>query len=160
MPAPTTEDAHLYIQLLNTFQQPDLFQDWNWTTFTLKAGSLKELDQQHPAGSADRSRLMRVILFYESVGALVSRGLVHEDLFFDQPLGFDAFWEKTGPLVQDWIKHGSDDAFAENVVWLAARNLKWRETVWRPKSEAIPTDRPPTKQWGESGEHHVGFAKT
>jgi hypothetical protein len=159
MAAPTSEDAHLYIQLLNTFQQPDLFQDWNWATFTMKAASLKEFDQQHPVGSADRARFLRVTLFYESVGALVSRGLVHEDLVFDQPLGFDAFWENAGPLVKDWREHGADDAFAENVAWLALRNVTWRETVWRPKLEAIPTDRPPSKQWGET-QGHVGFTKS
>ena len=159
MPAPTSEDAHLYLQLLQLEQQPQFIEAKEWVLHELDVSTEKQLNEKHARGTAERSRLIQVLGFYESAGALVSRGLVHEDLFFDAPLGFETVWPKVGALLVDWQKTAGDDSVWENVVWLGRRYENWRETVWKPKVEAIPTDRPPTtKVWGETA-GHVGFTK-
>jgi hypothetical protein len=160
MPAPTTEDAHLYLQLLEMTQQPQFVEARHWVTHDLQATSAKEFNDKYHAAADERSRVTSVLTFYEGVGALVSRGLLHEDLYFDAPLGFDAVWPRVEALVLDLQKTSKDDSIWENAVWLARRFEAWRGSTWRPKLEAIPTDRPPTKQWGEGGDHHVGFAKS
>ena len=158
MPAPTSEDAHIYLQLLEMTQQPHFVEARRWVAHHLDADTLAALDGTHPVGSEERSRVASVLGFYESAGALVSRGLLHEDLFFDAPLGFEPVWSNVEPLVLDWQKAAGSEAVFENLVWLARRFESWRESTWRPKSKAIPTDQPPTKQWGETS-GHVGFTK-
>lgn len=159
MSAPTSEDARLYLQLLEMSQQPHFVDARRWVAHELEATTFKDLDSKHPEGSEERGRVATVLGFYESAGAVVSRGLLHEDLFFDAPLGFEHVWRRTEALVLDWQKATGSEAYFENVVWLARRYENWRETTWRAKSEAIPTDRPPTKTWGETG-GHVGFTKS
>jgi hypothetical protein len=158
MPAPTTEDAHLYLQLLEMTQQPQFVEARHWVAYELEATTLKDFNDKYHAAATERTRVTSVLTFYDSVGALVSRGLLHEDLYFDAPLGFDSVWPRVESLVLDWQKSTKDESVWENVRWLARRYESWRDSSWRPKSEAIPTDRPPTKQWGET-DHHVGFSK-
>ena len=159
MPAPTSEDAHLYLQLLQATQAPGFLEAREFVARTLDVKTLKDLDSAHPLGSAERTKLLRVLDLFESAGALVSRGLLHEDVFFDAPFGFPEVWPRVEPLVLDWQKASRDEARWENLVWLARRYERWRKDNWRPKLEAIPTDRPPTKVWGEAG-GHVGFTKS
>lgn len=158
MPAPNTEDAHLYLQLLEMTQQPQFVEARNWVAYELEASTLKEFNDKYHAAATERARVTSVLTFYDSVGALVSRGLLHEDLYFDAPLGFDTVWPRVESLVLDWQKSTKDESVWENVRWLARRYESWRDTSWRPKSEAIPADRPPARQWGET-EHQVGFSK-
>jgi hypothetical protein len=159
MPAPNTEDAHLYLQLLEMSQQPHFVESRRWVAHELEAQSLEALNAAHPEGSEERGRIAGVLGFYESVGALVSRGLLHEDLFFDAPLGFEHVWSRTQALVLDWQKSAGDESTFENLVWLARRQESWRESVWKPKEETAPVDRPPaTKVWGETT-GHVGFTR-
>ncbi|HEV1997715.1 MAG TPA: DUF4760 domain-containing protein [Candidatus Dormibacteraeota bacterium] len=158
MPAPTSEDAHIYLQLLDMVQQPHLAAASEWVLSEFEAAGYRELEQKYPRGSAERSHLVSVLGFYESVGALVSHGLLHEDLFFDAPFMFELVWPRVEPLILDWQKSSKDPSVWENVVWLARRSESWRASTWRLKSEAIPTDRPPSKQWGET-QGHVGFTK-
>ncbi|PZR78713.1 MAG: hypothetical protein DLM65_12210, partial [Candidatus Aeolococcus gillhamiae] len=157
MPSPTGEDAHIYLQLLDLAMQPTLLAATDWVVFEFAAASHAEFEKKYPGGT-DRSQLVSVLGFYESVGALVSRGLLHEDLFFDAPFRFDLVWDRVESLVVDWQKSSKDPAVWENVIWLARRHDAWRKSTWRLKSEAIPTDRPPSKQWGET-QGHVGFTK-
>ena len=158
MPAPTGEDAHIYLQLLEMTQQPQFITDRRWVGHELDADSLKSLNSKHPEGSEERGRVAGVLGFYESIGALVSRGLLHEDLFFDAPLGFEHVWSRTQKLVEDWQKASGNPAVFENLVWLARRYESWRETVWKPKAETTPTSSPPGKVWGETT-GHVGFTR-
>ncbi|GAC1334846.1 MAG: hypothetical protein NVSMB17_17050 [Candidatus Dormibacteria bacterium] len=158
MPAASTEDAHLYIELMKLIHQPNLTEASDWVVGQFDAATHKDLQSKYPPGSAERGQLVAVLGFYESVGMLVSRGLIHEDVFFDVPFRFEVIWPRVEPLILDWQKVADDTAVWENVVWLARRYENWRETVWRRKAEAIPTDRPPTKQWGETT-GHVGFTR-
>jgi hypothetical protein len=158
MPAPNSEDARIYLQLLEISQQPRLAEAIDWMVADFDASSHKEMNQRFPPGSAERSRISSVLGFYEAAGVVVSRGLLHEDVFFDAPFRFEVIWPRVEALIADWQKTAKDPAVYENLVWLARRYESWHESSWRPKSEAIPTDRPPTRVWGETG-GHVGFTK-
>ena len=74
---------------------------------------------------------------------LVSRGLLHEDVFFDAPFALELAWAKIGPILDQWQAAANDPGVWENVAWLGKRNEVWRQTKWRPKLEAIPPDRGP-----------------
>ena len=139
MPAPTSEDAHIYLQLLDMVQQPQLAAASDWVVFEFEAASHRELEQKYPRGSSERTRLVTVLGFYESVGALVSRGLLHEDLFFDVPFRFELVWPRVDALILDWQKTSGDPAVWENVVWLARRHESWAGRVrWRTVAHARP----------------------
>ena len=71
---------------------------------------------------------------------LINRGLLHEDVFFDAPLGFDVLWERIGKILIEWNK-ATDPCTWENVVWLGKRYDIWGRYVWKSKLDAVPPDR-------------------
>ena len=74
---------------------------------------------------------------------LVSRGLLHEDVFFDAPFAFELVWRRIGTILDEWQAAVQDPAAWENVAWLGKRYEVWSKTAWRLKIEAVPPERGP-----------------
>jgi len=88
MPEPSGQDAILYVQLLNATQGETQTEARRWVFGDFNAKNYEELNSSYAVGSLERTRLTTVMGFFESIGVLVSRGLLNEDVFFDAPLGF------------------------------------------------------------------------
>ncbi len=145
MPEPTREDAGIYIKLLDISQSGAQAEARRWVLGDFKCASYEELNAKHAVGSVERTYLTSVMAFFESVGVLVSRGLLNEDVFFDAPLGFEMLWPMVKHIIADWQTGAGDPAAWENVQWLGIRMDSWKEQSWKSKLEAIPPDRPPEK---------------
>jgi hypothetical protein len=145
MPEPTREDANLYLKLLAISQGGAHAEARRWVFSDFTAVSFDELNSRHPPGSVERDHLVNVMRFFESAAVLVSRGLLHEDVFFDEPFGFDVIWPRLKPIVGSWQKSAGDPAVWENVQWLGMRMEAWREQRWQPKRELSPPDRQPDR---------------
>jgi hypothetical protein len=155
VPEPTREDARLYLQLLEITQGAYQARARRWVIHELDAQTFKELSTKYPPRSEEGQWIVDVLGFFESAGVLVSRGLLHEDVFFDQPFGLEMLWPKFESIVDDWQKSTKDAGTWENLQWLARRHKSWRAKTWKPKSEMAPPDESPEKR-----ESHVrGFAR-
>ena len=146
MPEPTAEDASVYMRLFEIASSPAQAEARSWILSELAVESYKDLDKRHPAGSAERDRLATSLGFYESVGMLVSRGLLNEDVFFDAPFGFDLVWPRLVTILDEWRKAAKDEATWENVRWLGRRYEIWKKESWKPKLEAMPPEKGPAKE--------------
>jgi hypothetical protein len=144
MPEPNAQDAILYIQLLNATQGDTQAEARRWVFTDFGAKDYEALNGSYPVGSPERTRLTTVMAFFESVGVLVSRGLLNEDVYFDAPLGFEFLWPLVKPLLQGW-KAGDASAW-ENLEWLGLRFEFWRRESWKPKLEESPPDKSPEKK--------------
>jgi hypothetical protein len=138
---PTKEDAGLYLELLAISQQPVQAEARRWVFSEFEARSFEELQSKYPSGTPERDRLVNVLMFYESAGVLISRGLLHEDVFFDAPFELEVLWPLVENLLEDWQKAKNEPAIFENVVWLAKRYEAWHDDHWKPKLEAVPPGR-------------------
>jgi hypothetical protein len=116
-----------------------------WLLTDFSASSAKELDQKYPAGGDERAGLTNIIGFFEAAGVLVSRGLLHEDVFFDAPFALGAIWPRLKPILEEWRAASEDPAELENFYWLGRRYEVWREKRWKPKLEAFPPDEEPNR---------------
>ena len=95
------------------------------------------------AAATRRNLLFNVLAFYEGAAVLVSRGLLHEDVFFDSPFGFELLWPLVSPLIGEWQQAANDPAVWENVQWLGKRYEWWHEHVWKPKLQSTPPQPEP-----------------
>jgi hypothetical protein len=141
--APNQHDATIYQRMqavLNTATHAEA-RAWFFEHFDVT--SYAELAEKYPRGSRERHLLAEFLGFYESAGVLVSRGLLHEDVFFDAPFGLEMVWAKIGTILDEWQAAANDPAVWENVAWLGKRQEIWLKTRWRPKLEAILPDRGP-----------------
>lgn len=143
MPEPTREDAHIYLQLLEVAQGSAQAEARRWVFGDFAATTLKEAESRYPRGSVERDHLMNVLGFFESAGGLVSRGLLHEDVFFDAPFGFEALWPQLKGVIAEW--RAGDPPMWENVQWLGLRMEAWHKTDRKSKLDEFPPDKPPEK---------------
>ncbi|HKT21418.1 MAG TPA: hypothetical protein VJR06_02165 [Nitrososphaerales archaeon] len=129
--APTKQDADLLIKLLRMDSNPQMEHAMTWLDEEFKAKTYAEFKKSSPEGTAANRNFGRIMGGFELAGALVSHGLLNENLYFDlSPIG--AIWERLGPIVEGQRKE-MDPQLWENAVWLAERQKKWLKTVWKPK---------------------------
>jgi len=127
-PKPTKDDAHLFIVLYDRFP----WEAWNWVYYEFSASNFEEFNKKYSRGSAEFARIIELLMFYEAAGALISQGVVNEDLFFDVAFGLDMFWEKMGGILDEW-QNTLRKAEWENAIWLCKRYQEWFKKVWKPK---------------------------
>lgn len=140
---PNQQDAALYQRCFSLFQSGVAAEARAWFFEHFEATSYEDLQARYPAGTKERHLLAEFLGFYESSGILVSRGLLHEDVFFDAPFALELVWARISPIIEEWQMAAGDPGIWENVAWLGKRYQAWRDTNWRPKIEAIPPQQGP-----------------
>lgn len=126
----TKHDAEILLSLYQTFNTPQMRESMNWFAKDFSAKDFKEFKTKYPMHSAGAEHVSRILTEYEVAGALVSHGLLNENLYFDVS-GIGFAWEKLGPIIAGWQKEAGPQLW-ENAVWLAARHKKWLKNVWKP----------------------------
>lgn len=128
---PTTEDAKLILKLFEIGQSEPQRAASRWLAAEFSAKDYAEFAQKYPPGSQEFQHVTTVLGFFETVGVLVSHGLLNEDVCHDQSFGIDLVWEKLGPILPGWQK-ATIPALWENAIWLRKRYLAWQKNVWKP----------------------------
>jgi len=83
MRKPTHADAELLLRLYEIRREPELRQARAWFLTEFKPASWAEIKSRW-LSHADEDRHVRMtISYWEMVGTLVNRGVLHPDLFFD-----------------------------------------------------------------------------
>ncbi len=131
MDLPTVEDAKLILKLVEIGQSETQREAFRWLTTGFSAKDYAEFQQKYPQGSEEAQRVGMVLGFFETIGVLVSHGLLNENLVFDLSFGLDPVWEKLGPIIPGWQK-ATMPALWENAIWLHKRYVAWRKNVWTP----------------------------
>ena len=129
----------LYVRIWALKDTPVQAEARAWFFESFAAGSLDELDQRYPRGSRERHLFAEFLGFYEGAGVLVSRGLLHEDVYFDAPFALELVWAKVGAII-DEMREKVDPAAWENVAWLGKRYEVWAKERWQSKLEAVPIE--------------------
>ena len=94
MRKPTTADAELLIRLYEIRRDPELRRARQWFLHEFKPGEWSEIKARYMSFS-DEDRWFRMTTSYwEMVGALVNRAVLHPDLFFDHTGEDIATWER------------------------------------------------------------------
>lgn len=131
MEAPTTDDAKLILKLVEIRQSEGQREAFEFVMTQLEAKDYAEFIEKCPHGSKEGRQVGAVLGFFETIGVLVSHGLLNEDLVFDLSFGLDPVWEKVGPILPGWQK-ATMPALWENAIWLHKRYVAWRKNVWTP----------------------------
>lgn len=142
MREPNQEDAALYLRLHALKDTAVQAEARAWFFERFDVGTLEELQERYPRRTHERHLLSEFLGFFEGAGVLVSKGLLHEDVFFDAPFALELVWERVAPLIEE-MREKIDPAAWENLAWLGRRYEIWSKTTWRSKLEAVPPERGP-----------------
>lgn len=101
MRKPTHADAELMLHLYEMRRDPELRRARMWLVSEFKATTWADIKSRY-LSSVDEDRWFRMATSYwEMVGALVNRGVMHPELFFDHTGEDVVSWERIKSVIPD-----------------------------------------------------------
>ncbi|HEV2225214.1 MAG TPA: hypothetical protein VGR56_00250 [Nitrososphaerales archaeon] len=127
METKSNDNPMILLELWRSFPK----DSYKWLLKEFKASNYDEFITRYPPGSDGYDQVARLREFFETVGVMVTHGLLDENLFFDIGYHLSAVWERLGPVILDWQKK-VNPVIEENMAWLARRYELWQKEVWKP----------------------------
>lgn len=138
------KDPMILLELWRSFPKGP----YKWLLKEFSATDYDEFIRKYPPGSDGFDQVARLREFYETVGVMITHGLLEEDLFFDISYHMGPVWERLGPVILDWERK-VDPAIEENMAWLAKRYKEWQRDVWKPNMAWKPRVQKSRKSSGK-----------
>jgi hypothetical protein len=119
------QDASTLLTLMQIFfSEPMLKARRFWRTDFSEGMSLSELEGRFPKGSEGYEHFINLASFWETVGSLMQKGLVNEDLAFDTFLDAPP-WKKAARIFQERRERDKQPLEGVNFEWIAGRAAAW-----------------------------------
>lgn len=126
MPKPTKQDAQLLLVLMDVFLSGPVRDARRWWRTLPEGLSLEEFEQKFPRGSEGWEHFTTMAVFWETVGSLMRRGLLNENLAFDTFMDAPP-WSKVQRIILGRREREKAPAEGENFEWIAKRARAWVE---------------------------------
>jgi hypothetical protein len=153
--AATHEQVNLMLRLYEDRREPKLREarDWFAANFHVKSG--EDVMRLCPPGSRENTYMRMVVGYWEMVASIVNRGLIDEDLFFENSGEQWMVWEQVKPVLGEWrTMFGSQKVFA-NMEEQCKRLEAWREKNSPGSNEALRKMRTEMMQRAQASKAQV-----
>jgi hypothetical protein len=133
----THEQANLLLRLYELRREPRLRQARAWFSSQFEANTPQELTSKYPMGSEENASLRMVISYWDMAAGLANRGLIDDEMFFENSTEAWVVWEKVKAVVpaqRETMKNPAYLAHLENCV---NRFEAWRERIAPGSLEAF-----------------------
>ena len=136
MSKPSTADAELVLRLYEIRRDPELRRARQWLISEFKATSWEEIEAQYLTGSESDRYFRMVTSYWEMLAAMVNRGVLNEDLYFDTTGEHVVVWNKIKAIVPG-ARAKIRPTYLWNLEQLVRRHLAWRERSYATAAEVI-----------------------
>ncbi|MGA8220902.1 MAG: hypothetical protein WB780_04550 [Candidatus Acidiferrales bacterium] len=123
----THEQVNLLLRLYDMRREPRLREAREWFLANFHVKSQQDAMGLYPPGSRENANMRMVLSYWEMVASIANRGLVDEDLFFENSGEQWAVWEQVKPVVGAWRSMFSSPKFLANLEEHCTRLEVWRE---------------------------------
>lgn len=121
----THAQADLLLKLYDMRREPRLREACAWLMNEFEAESLEELQQLCPPGSREEASFRMATTFWEMCASLVNRGLIDEDLYFENVRDQAGVWYRLEPIIDGIRQTMKDPRFFHNLEEHARRYEVW-----------------------------------
>lgn len=121
----THAQADLLLKLYDLRREPRLREACGWFMDEYKADSLEELQRLCPPGSREEKSFRMATTFWEMCASLVNRGLIDEDLYFENVRDQCGVWHRLEPVIDGIRAMMKDPHFFGNLEEHARRYEAW-----------------------------------
>ena len=101
MRKPSHADAELMLHLYEVRRDPELRKARAWFLTQFKAQSWAEIKARYLSHSDEDRWFRMTISYWEMVGTLVNRGVLHAELFFDHTGEDIVTWDRCAPWIAE-----------------------------------------------------------
>jgi hypothetical protein len=120
-------DAELLLRLYDLRREEKLRRAREWFSQQFRAESLEDLFNRYPLGSPENTYLRMTLGYWEMAASIVNRGLIVDDLFFENNSELWMVWTKIAHLMSRWRDWFKNPHLYENLQTLAGKYEKWME---------------------------------
>ena len=125
--AATHEQVNLMLHLYELRREAKLREAREWVSKNFHPKSLEESMKIASPGSPENAYLRMVMGYWEMVASIANRGLVDEELFFENSGEQWGLWEQVKALVPAWREMFGGPQFLANLEEHCQRLEAWRE---------------------------------
>ncbi len=127
MSQPTHEQVNLMLRLYELRREPRLREARKWFFESFNATAPEELMKKYPPGSEENTSVRMVTSYWDMVAGIVNRGLIDEDLFFENTGEIWVVWERLRALAPAWRTAFKSPQVFANLEETCKRMDAWRE---------------------------------
>ena len=133
----THEQVNLMLRLYEERRETKLRDARDWFAANYHVKTLEEAMRVGPPGSKENTYIRMVIGYWEMVASIVNRGLIDEDLFFENGGEMWAVFEQMKPVMGEWRAMFAHPTLFSNLEQVCSRLEAWREKKNPGSNEAI-----------------------
>jgi hypothetical protein len=146
----THEQVNLMLKLYELRREPKLREARDWFGANFHVKTAEDVMRLCPPGSKENTYMRMVLGYWEMVASIVNRGLIDEDLFFENSGEQWMVWEQVKPVLGAWrTMFGSQKVF-QNMEEQCQRLEAWREKNSPGSNEAMRKMRAEMMQRAEA----------
>ena len=136
MSKPSAADAELVLRLYEIRRDPELRKARQWLLSEFKATTWDEVEAQYLSGTEPDRYFRMVTSYWEMLAAMVNRGVLNEDLYFDSTGEHVVVWNRIKAIVPG-ARAKIRPTYLWNLEQLVRRHLAWRESTYATAAEVI-----------------------
>jgi len=121
----TYQDADLIMKLYDMRREERLRAARAWFMANFHVKSAAEVLEKFPQGSDHNAYFRMVLGYWDMAASFVARGVVHEELFFENSTELLAVWERSKAFIEDVRKLRSNPLFFLNLEKAAKKQIEW-----------------------------------
>jgi hypothetical protein len=123
----THEQVNLMLHLYELRREAKLREAREWMSVNFHPSSPEDAMRLVPPGSKENGYMRMVLGYWEMVASIANRGLVDEELLFENSGEQWGVWEQVKPLVGTWRTMFANPQFLGNLEEHCKRLETWRE---------------------------------
>jgi len=99
MGQPTYEQVDLMLKLYELRREPRLREARTWFVDHYSVSSPEEMLKKYPPGSTENTNIRMTISYWDMVASIVHRGLIDEEMFFENTGEIWLVWDRIRPAL-------------------------------------------------------------
>jgi hypothetical protein len=125
----THEQANLLLRLYELRREPRLREARTWFYSKFEASTLGEVTSKYPMGSEESASLRMVISYWDMAAGLSNRGLIDDEMFFENSAEGWIVWEKVKTVIA-----AQREAMKNPTILVQLENFAKRFEAWRERT--------------------------
>ena len=123
----TYEEVNLMLKLYEMRREPRLRQARAWFLEHFHPTSPEEMVQKFPQGGEENTFIRMVISYWDMVASIVNRGLISDEIFFENNGEIWIVWDRMRAIVPTWRAAFKNPRLFSNIEDTCKRLEVWRE---------------------------------